>query len=575
MTTTNPKRQKGVALMLALVLLLLMTAIAFGVLGMSNTENAINTNFKSAETEYFAARAGVEEGRNRILPTALDQNGNPIALTSPPLATALLPTAPPDAAGGKVLYLVNMPLTAANEALITTPGNPYFDDALCHDIPQNSPLGLTMWRPANVRCTATLPASYFTFAASAGPLSAASCASPCTPLDYKWVRIMIKENYSGPYKADNTQGDTFGVCWDKSTNPPSEIVTASVANCAQGGTLPLARPVYLITSLAVNASGTTRRMVQEETSLGITYNPNYAIYGVSTACPAINFTGNGKTGSFTAVAGSEPASGQPPNGANTTSGADVGTNGGIALGGNSTIAGIAGVATNPPCFIPDKMFQPATSTPISKETFPVYPAPNPPPPTTKTNITKNTTMVPGNNYGNISISGSATVTLSIPDGQGTQANPAVFVMNSLSMTGQSNLVIKPADGAACGGNSYCYVNVIIAGNNVTTALDLEGGSWGNLSGLPETLIFNMAQPTSCTAAPCGNVALAGNGGSFAIVNAPMDNVKINGNGDIFGSVVSYSTTDTGNGTLWHDSNAASQYNADPYLHLIAFRELNY
>jgi hypothetical protein len=568
MKTTNQNRQKGVALMLALILLLLITAIAFGVIGMSNTENAINTNFKSAETEYFAARAGVEEARNRLLPGALDQNGASIALTAP-----TLPTAPPDA-GGKVLYLLNMPLTAANEALITTPGNPYFDDALCHDIPATSGLAITH-TPNSVRCVNTLPAASFTFAASAGPFSAASCASPCVPLDYKWVRIMIKENYSGPYKADNAQGDTLGVCWDKSLSPPAELVTASVANCAQGGTLPLARPVYLITALATNASGTTRRMVQEETSLGITYNPNYAIYGVSTACPAINFTGNGKTGSFTAVAGSEPASGQPPNGANYTSGADVGTNGGIALGGNSTIGGIAGVATNPPCFIPDKMFQPATSTPISKETFPVYPAPNPPPPTTKTNITKNTTMVPGNNYGNISLSGSAVVTLSIPDGQGTQSNPAVYVMNSLSMTGQSSMVIKPADGAACGGNSYCYVNVIIAGNNVTTALDLEGGSWGNTSGLPETLIFNLAQPTSCTASPCGNVALAGNGGSFAVVNAPMDHVTINGNGDIFGSVVSYSTTDTGNGTLWHDSNAANQYNADPYLHLIAFRELNY
>src|SRR5690349_13920698 len=142
MTTINQNREKGVALMLALVLLLLITAITFGVITMSNTENSINTNFKGEETEYFAARAGVEEARNRLLPTALDQNGASIALTAP-----TLPTATPDA-GGKVLYLLNMPLTAANEALITTAGNAYFDDSLCHDIPQSSPLGLTIWRPA-------------------------------------------------------------------------------------------------------------------------------------------------------------------------------------------------------------------------------------------------------------------------------------------------------------------------------------------------------------------------------------------------------------------------------------------
>src|SRR5579859_590311 len=101
MTKNNQNRQKGVALMLSLVLLLLITAIAFGVIGMSNTENSINTNFKSEETEYFAARAGVEEGRNRILSNATDQNGASIALTA-----ATLPQDVPDN-GGKIVYILN------------------------------------------------------------------------------------------------------------------------------------------------------------------------------------------------------------------------------------------------------------------------------------------------------------------------------------------------------------------------------------------------------------------------------------------------------------------------------------
>lgn len=550
-------------MMLALVLLLLITAITFGVITMSNTENAINTNFKSAETEYFAARAGVEEARNRILPSALDQNGASIALN------ASLPTAPPDAAG-KILYIMNMPVTAANEALITTPGNPLFDDELCHDIPAASALAITHV-PGNVRCTTMLPLAAFTFVASAGPFSAASCVSPCVPLDYKWVRIMIKENASGPYKTDTAQADILGVCWDKSLSPPAELVTASVANCAQGAALPLARPVYLITSLAVSPSGNTRRLVQEETSLGITFNPNYSMYGTSPACPAINFVGNGTTQGFTAAAGNTQ---DPPPSANSVSGADVGTNGGIAMAGNSTIAGIAGVASNPPCYTPDKMAQPATATPITKKSFPVYPTPNPAPPTGAPKSLPNP-MTPGNSYGDISLAGKTTLTLQVPDGQGTAANPAVFVMNSLTMAGQSSLVISPKDGAACGGSPYCYVNVIIAGNGVATPLDLTGGSWGNVSGIPETLVFNLAQPTACAASPCGTVKMAGNGGSYAVVNAPMDNVQISGNGSIFGSVVSYTTTVNGNGTFYHDDNSASQYTPDPYLHLIAFRELNY
>jgi hypothetical protein len=34
-------------------------------------------------------------------------------------------------------------------------------------------------------------------------------------------------------------------------------------------------------------------------------------------------------------------------------------------------------------------------------------------------------------------------------------------------------------------------------------------------------------------------------------------------------------TDVGNGTIYHDTNNGPQYIPDPYLHLIAFRELNY
>src|SRR5579859_6376201 len=130
MTKNNQNRQKGVALMLSLVLLLI-TAIAFGVIGMSNTENSINTNFKSEETEYFAARAGVEEGRNRILSNATDQNGASIALTA-----ATLPQDVPDN-GGKIVYILNgtkadgTPVTLAD---VTNPGSAYFDDELCHDI---------------------------------------------------------------------------------------------------------------------------------------------------------------------------------------------------------------------------------------------------------------------------------------------------------------------------------------------------------------------------------------------------------------------------------------------------------
>src|SRR5579859_3855078 len=384
MTKTNQNRQKGVALMLSLILLLLITAIAFGVIGMSNTENAINTNFKGEETEYFAARAGVEEGRNRILGNATDQNGNSIALAN-------LPTDVVDN-GGKILYILNgnkpdgTPVTLAD---VTTPGSAYFDDELCHEIPSTSLLAITH-TPSNVRCSNTLAAPYFVTTPSVAPYS----------LDYKWVRIMIKENGSGPYKVDNTQVATMGTCWDETAIPAAEIATA-VTNCAPlPASKPLDRPVYLVTALAVSPGGTTRRLVQEEVSLGINFNPNYGIYATSKQCPSVTFNGNASTASFTAVAGSEPASGSPPNNPNYTTGADVGSNGGIDMNGNGVIAGGADILGGA-CFTPDKMMQPASATNITTPPpYRVTAQPNPPTPQGAPKKLPNP-MTPGNVYGDI------------------------------------------------------------------------------------------------------------------------------------------------------------------------------
>jgi|SRR5579859_266413 len=555
MNNIHKTRETGVALMLALTLLLLITVIAMGLITMSNIENAINTNFKSTQTQYFAARAGAEEGRSRLLPGAADQFGNLIALAAP-----VLPTAPPDG-GGKVLYILN----GVTAAQITTPPttaspNPYFDSELCHDVPGGA--GGLVRTPFNVKCSTMLPSNFITTTPSIAPYA----------LDYKWVRVMIKENGSGPYVVANNQPATYAVCWDKSASPAREVVTLSAANCAPGGSLPLAQPVYLITSLAVSPSGTTRRMVQMETSLGMNYTPSYSIFGASNACPAVVFTGNGKTAGFTAVPGNTT---NPPPSADLTSGADIGSNGGIAMGGNATIAGQAGVASHPVCFTPNKMNSPATATSIAPEKFPVWPAPNPPPPTTSTTYSKDTKLSPGNLYGNITGSGTSTITLEVPPGQGTSANPATFIMNSLTLAGQSTLTIAPRSGAACGGTIICYVQVILAGNGTSTPLTLTGGSLNNPSGLPETMMFNLAQPTACQAAPCGTVEVTGNNATYAVVNAPMDNVQITGNGDIFGSIISYQTLDSGNGTLYHNNNGGPQYTPDTYLHLIAFRELSY
>lgn len=567
MTMKNQNRQKGVALLLALILLFLITAIAFGVIVMSNTESAINTNYKSEETEYFAARAGVEEARYRLLGAAVDQSGNSIALT-PPTVT------------GSVLYIlgckVQDPTTGSCQtqmtmADVTTPPtsgspNPYFDDELCHDIPGSTQLA------QNVRCT-QIPA--------VAQLPAVASSSPY-PMDYKWVRVMMKENGSvAPYPvvaSGTNSAVTNTVCFDKTLNPPQEISTPLPTDCSLSGSWPGARPVYMITALALNSGKNTRRLAQEEVTLGVVYYPTYAIYNTSNACPSMVFTGNGMTGSFASVAGNTS---NPPPGASTTSGANVATNGGINMGaGNPTIAGQAYETNgNPPtCFTAGKNQQPPAATYLSPNLLPpptVYPAPNPPPPTTNTNYHSDTTLTPGNTYGNVNVGSSATLTLQVPAGQGTVSNPATFVFNSLTESGQGTIAIAPASSGACGGTTTCYVKVVIAGNGQSTPLDLSGGSLANPSGVPATLVFDVAQPTGCSAAPCGTINLSGGSNTYCIVNAPMDAMNVVGNGDIFGSLTSYTSTMKGNGTIWYDRNLGGHYNPDTYLSVLSYRELSY
>jgi hypothetical protein len=51
--------ERGISLVVALLALMLLSAVAIGMMFMSSTEAAVSSNFKSEETAYFAARAGV------------------------------------------------------------------------------------------------------------------------------------------------------------------------------------------------------------------------------------------------------------------------------------------------------------------------------------------------------------------------------------------------------------------------------------------------------------------------------------------------------------------------------------
>src|SRR5262249_10207743 len=97
------KSERGIALIIALLTLLLVSAISIGLIAMSNTETNISANFRDEQTAFFAARAGTEEIRDRLrgaatnslsgnLPAVVPGNTNGVLYVTNPLgAEAVAP----------------------------------------------------------------------------------------------------------------------------------------------------------------------------------------------------------------------------------------------------------------------------------------------------------------------------------------------------------------------------------------------------------------------------------------------------------------------------------------------------
>ncbi len=172
--------EAGVALFLALVTLLLVAVIAAALILSSGTESALAGNYRSATGSYYAALAGLEEGRGRLLPSNPNYFNNTTANFIP--ATGV-----PRLALGQVRYILNpVPgetVAPANLGSATT----YPDTEYSTEYGTSPPTG----------SAAQTITSISTMASIQGPL-------------YKWVRITpiteqsIKADVNNNGSLDNT-----------------------------------------------------------------------------------------------------------------------------------------------------------------------------------------------------------------------------------------------------------------------------------------------------------------------------------------------------------------------------------
>lgn len=173
-------RQRGSALLIAMIALALLLAISAVMAFSSIAETRIDGNFQQHKKSYYAARAGLEEVRDRMrFPSTSPTAGG---------LSDLLPTSIPGTAGS-VMYVLN-----PSGAEIINPAdtaNSFFDFELCHEYDPNAVLGQ--------KCkTAPTTANWEL------PVQASIQTAAGQPLSYKWVRVNLKTNrVSAPYCVDD------------------------------------------------------------------------------------------------------------------------------------------------------------------------------------------------------------------------------------------------------------------------------------------------------------------------------------------------------------------------------------
>jgi hypothetical protein len=93
------RTQEGIALLISIFILLLISVVAIALIVASGTESALAGNYRSSTGVYYAALAGLEEARSRLRPHNPSYFGN----TSP----GFLPTPPTPLAVGFPVYMIN------------------------------------------------------------------------------------------------------------------------------------------------------------------------------------------------------------------------------------------------------------------------------------------------------------------------------------------------------------------------------------------------------------------------------------------------------------------------------------
>ena len=170
-TIRRRRREAGIALLISIFVLLLISVVAIALIVSSGTESALAGNYRSSTGVYYAALSGLEEARGRLLAK------NPDSFTST-AAAGFLPPPGTQWDIGYVRYILNPgPTEVAGNILTTYPDNEYATEFTA--------------APLDVQTTASIW--------NRNPLNALNVPGPL----YKWVRINAVSEVSLKLDVDN------------------------------------------------------------------------------------------------------------------------------------------------------------------------------------------------------------------------------------------------------------------------------------------------------------------------------------------------------------------------------------
>jgi len=244
----NP-REHGIALLVSLFALSILSLIGLGIMLSSTTEVLISTNFKNSRAGYFAAEAGTEEARYRISGNAAGGN----AITPPANATT-------------AIYI------RANASIDPTSGsastNKYYDPEY-YNITKRDSSGYQTTAASGLTAT-----QFFT-----------TIQGSTNQVPYAWVKITQKNENMAAQSVDavsvnNSTAVYYGT--NIATNAVSQYVRDATNSLTHNG-----NPVYLVTSLAIEPNGTQRKIQTE-----VTMRPPEPISAAVDSYENVNFNGN-------------------------------------------------------------------------------------------------------------------------------------------------------------------------------------------------------------------------------------------------------------------------------------------